>query len=120
MVCVPVSKTLAGYCVHFSVQCLHSMVRPALPSLLQTLLTPAIVSSLAIIAMFFIRGVAIKLLRRWMNKTGARVNEIVIKVFKVPSIFWCIVIGLYIGIEISELPRRYMLYVDKTIAVILI
>ncbi|HEX2965530.1 MAG TPA: mechanosensitive ion channel domain-containing protein [Syntrophorhabdaceae bacterium] len=70
--------------------------------------------------MLLIRGVVIKLLRKWMNKTGARVNEIIIRVFKVPSIFWCVVIGLYIGIEISELPRRYMLYVDKAISVILI
>ncbi len=96
------------------------MVRPALPSLLQTLLTPAIVSALAIIVMFLIRAIAISALRKWMNRTGARVNEIIIRVFKIPSVFWCIVIGLYIGIEISELPRRYMPYVDKVISVILI
>jgi small-conductance mechanosensitive channel len=70
--------------------------------------------------MFVFRGISISLLRRWMKKTGAKVNDLVVGTLKVPSIYWCIAIGLYIGIEISDLPRKYMLYVDKTIYIILI
>jgi small-conductance mechanosensitive channel len=88
--------------------------------ILNTLLTPALVSAIAIIIMFILRGISISLLRRWMKKTGTRVHDLVVGTLKVPSIYWCVAIGLYIGIEISDLPRKYMFYVDKTIYIILI
>jgi small-conductance mechanosensitive channel len=88
--------------------------------ILNTLLTPALVSAIAIIIMFIIRGISISLLRRWMKKTGAKVHDLVVGTLSTPSIYWCVAIGLYIGIEISDLPRKYMFYVDKTIYIILI
>jgi len=70
--------------------------------------------------MFVLRSISIGLLRRWMKKTGTKVHDLVVGTLKVPSIYWCVAIGLYIGIEISDLPRKYMFYVDKTIYIILI
>jgi small-conductance mechanosensitive channel len=87
---------------------------------LNTLLTPALVSAIAIIIMFILRSISISLLRGWMKKTGTKAHDLVVGTLKVPSIYWCIAIGLYIGIEISDLPRKYMFYVDKTIYIILI
>jgi len=87
---------------------------------LNTLLTPALVSAIAVIIMFIFRAISISLLRRWMKKTGTKAHDLVVGTLKVPSIYWCVAIGLYIGIEISDLPRKYMFYVDKTIYIILI
>jgi small-conductance mechanosensitive channel len=89
-------------------------------TMLNTLLTPALVSAVAIIIMFILRGVSTSLLRKWMKRTGTKLHDLVVGTLKVPSMYWCVAIGLYIGIEISELPRKYMFYVDKTIFIILI
>ncbi len=96
------------------------MLNANMKTMLNTLLTPALVSAVAIFIMFILRYVFMSLLRRWMSKTGIKINELIVSVLKSPSIYWCIAIGLYIGIEISDLPRKYMPYVDKTIAVIII
>jgi small-conductance mechanosensitive channel len=97
-----------------------SMLTTNMNIILNTLLTPALVSAIAISIMFVLRGISINLLRRWMKKTGTKVHDLVVGTLKVPSIYWCIAIGLYIAIEISELPRKYMFYVDKMIYIILI
>lgn len=89
-------------------------------AILDTLLAPTLTAVIATIFMFVLRYLSIYLLRRWMKKRGTKINELIVGVLKVPSIYWCIAIGLYVGIEISELPRRYILYADKTIAIILI
>jgi len=96
------------------------MLTTNMKTMLNTLLAPALVSAVAIIIMFAFRYISMSLLRRWMRKTGTKMNELVVGALKVPSIYWCIAIGLYIGIEISDLPRKYMPYVDKTISVIII
>ena len=96
------------------------MVSVNMKIFLNTLFTPALVSVVAIGIMLILRGISIGLLRRWMKKTRTKVNDLVVGTLKVPSIYWCIAIGLYIGIELSDLPRKYMFYVDKTIYIILI
>ena len=96
------------------------MLTANMKTMLNTLLIPAVVSAIAISIMFILRGISMGLLRRWMKTTGAKMNELIVGALKIPSIYWCIAIGLYIGIEISDLPRKYMLYVDKTISIILI
>jgi len=89
-------------------------------TILNTLLAPTLTAVVATTIMFVLRYLSIYLLRRWMKKRGTKINELIVGVLKVPSIYWCIAIGLYVGIEISELPRKYILYADKTIAIILI
>lgn len=96
------------------------MLNMNIKTILNILLTPAFVSAVAIIIMFILRGISISLLRRWMRKTGTKAHDLVVGTLKVPSIYWCVAIGLYIGIEISDLPRKYIFYVDKTIYIILI
>jgi small-conductance mechanosensitive channel len=96
------------------------MLNVNMKTMLNTLLAPAVVSAIAITIMFVLRGISIGLLRRWMKKTGMKTKDLIVGALKAPSIYWCIAIGLYIGIEISDLPRKYMLYVDKTITIILI
>jgi small-conductance mechanosensitive channel len=70
--------------------------------------------------LFVLRGIAFRLLHRWASKTETKIDDIVIKAFKTPSIYWCIAIGLYIGVAISELPERYVFYISKTIHIIVI
>ncbi|MFH1449955.1 MAG: mechanosensitive ion channel family protein [bacterium] len=68
--------------------------------------------------LFIVRGSAFRFLHRGAEKT--KINDIIIKSLKTPSIYWCIAIGLYLGLAISELPERYLFYLAKTINVLVI
>jgi len=85
-----------------------------------TLFIPAVVSAVAIVVMFVLRGIAFKVLHTCARKWETKVDGLVVTLLRAPSIYWCLAIGLYIGIEISDLPRKYMFYVDKAIYIILI
>lgn len=87
---------------------------------LKRIFIPAIIALISASALFVIRGIAFRLLHRWAERTETKIDDIAIKSLKTPSIYWCIAIGLYIGVAISELPERYVFYFSKTIHVIVI
>jgi small-conductance mechanosensitive channel len=84
------------------------------------LLLPSIVFIVSTAILFAIRGVAFRLIHRWAEKTETKIDDIIIKSFKTPSVYWCIAIGLYIGADVSELPKRYVFYLSRAIYVIVI
>lgn len=84
------------------------------------LLLPFIVFIVSTAILFTIRGIAFRLIHRWAEKTETKLDDIIIKSFKTPSIYWCLAIGLYIGADVSELPKRYIFYLSKAIHVIVI
>lgn len=87
---------------------------------IEKIFIPAIIVAVVTFALFFVRGIAFKLLHRWAKKTETKFDDIIIKSFRSPSIFWCLAIGLYIGVEMSELPKKYVFYFSKTIHIIII
>jgi small-conductance mechanosensitive channel len=87
---------------------------------LEKIFIPSLVVVFSTAILLIIRGVAFRVLQRWAKKTDTKLDDIIIKAFKTPSIYWCLAIGLYIGVAISELPQRYIFYFSKTIHVIVI
>ncbi len=87
---------------------------------LKWILIPAAIAFVSASILFVIRGVAFGLLHRWAKKTETRIDDIIIKSFRIPSVYWCIAIGLYIGVAVSELPERYVFYFSKAIHIIVI
>lgn len=87
---------------------------------LKKILIPSIIAVTSAFLLFIIRGISFKLLHRWAERTETKIDDIIIKSFKVPSIYWCIAIGLYIGLAFSELPERYVFYFSKAIHIIVI
>lgn len=70
--------------------------------------------------LFVVRCIAFRLLHRLAEKTETKIDAIIIESLKTPSIYWCIAIGLYISVAISELPERYAFYLTKAINVLVI
>ncbi len=66
------------------------------------------------------RSIAFKLLHRWTARTQQKLDDLIVDSLKTPSIYWCIAVGLYIGVGISELPQRYVSYLSKLIDVVVI
>jgi small-conductance mechanosensitive channel len=87
---------------------------------IEKIFIPSIITFAIASALFIIRGIAFKLLHRWAEKTQTKLDDIIIKSFRTPSILWCLAIGLYVGIEASDLSKKYAFYFSKAIHVVLI
>jgi small-conductance mechanosensitive channel len=53
---------------------------------------------------FAVRQLAFHTLQRWAASTTARMDEVVLRSLRVPSLLWCILLGLYVGVEVTALP----------------
>lgn len=87
---------------------------------LKRLFIPSLIALVSFFTLFVVRGITFRLLHRWAERTNTNVDDIIIKAIKNPSVFWCIAIGLYIGIAISDIPNKYVFYISKIIHVIVI
>lgn len=81
---------------------------------------PGAVAFISALTLFVVRAVASKLLHKWADKTETKIDDIFIKSLKAPSVYWCIAIGLYIGIAISGVPGKYAFYLTRIIYIIVI
>ena len=83
-------------------------------------LIQAMAALLSMTILFVLWGIAFKILHKWAGRTDTKVDDIILNSFRVPSVYWCIAIGLYIGIAVSELSEKYVFYISKTIHIIII
>jgi small-conductance mechanosensitive channel len=81
---------------------------------------PAVVMIATTAVLFIARGISFRVLFAWAKRTETRVDDIVIKSLKTPSIYWILALGIYAGLSISDLPEKYVFYLSKTIHVIII
>src|SRR3990172_7007258 len=70
--------------------------------------------------LMIVRGIVFRVLHRCCEKTESCIDDIMLKALRTPSIYWCLAIGLYIGLAVSDIPPKYVLIIDKAIHVILI
>jgi uncharacterized protein YacL len=81
---------------------------------------PVGIALLSAAALLVIRHFSLRFLHRWAEKTEAKIDDIILGSLKTPSFYWCLAIGLYIGVEISDLPKRYVLYFSKMVHIFII
>jgi len=81
---------------------------------------PVAVGLGAITVFFVLRAIIGRVLRRWSKQTGSSMDEIIINTLRLPSLFWCLAIGLYIGIALSDMAELYVFYIKRTVHVIII
>jgi small-conductance mechanosensitive channel len=87
---------------------------------LNKLFIPIMVALSLSVILLIIRGIALKLLYRWAENTETSLYDIVIKSLKNPSIYWCVAVGLYVGVRVSELPEKYVVHMSTAINIIII
>ncbi|MEW5747031.1 MAG: mechanosensitive ion channel family protein [Nitrospirota bacterium] len=83
-------------------------------------LLPFVIFVVSTAMLLFVRGIAFRLLHAWAERTATKADDIVIKAFKTPSVYWSIAIGLYIGIAASDIPEKHVFYLNRTLYVIII
>lgn len=84
------------------------------------ILIPVGISVFIIFILIFIRSILLKYIHIWAEKTDTKVDDIIISSLKSPSLLWCVALGLYLGIELSELPAKYIFYLKRVIHVVII
>ena len=87
---------------------------------LESIIVPAIIALASTIFILLIRKLFFKVIHRWSQGTDLNLGMIIINSIKTPSIKWCIALGLFSGISLSEIPAKYVIYINKLIYVILI
>jgi len=67
-----------------------------------------------------LRGILLRYIHLHAVKTKSKIDDIIFSALKSPSLLWCIALGIYIGIEVSELPIKYVIYLKKFIHIVII
>jgi small-conductance mechanosensitive channel len=89
-------------------------------SMMEKIITPAAISLGFVVALLIFRSAAFRVLRRWAAGTATRADDLIMESFRLPSAFWAVAFGVYLGIGVSELPARYALLIGGAIHVLLI
>lgn len=73
-------------------------------------------------ALLLLRSVSLRCFKSWADghERRARVYSAVRQPLATPSIYWRIAVGLYLGMAVSDLPAKYVIYCNTTIHVILV
>jgi small-conductance mechanosensitive channel len=64
---------------------------------------PAVAFLAAAVVALLLRSMLTRALRRWL---GPAQVETFLRAIRLPSILWCLVLGLFVAIEVVEMPRR--------------
>jgi len=81
---------------------------------------PLIVFLASTAALLIARSISFRLLHTWAKNTETQLDDLIIKAFKVPSIYLCFAMGLYFSIGLSDIPEKYSFYLIKTIHILII
>jgi small-conductance mechanosensitive channel len=81
---------------------------------------PAVIAIGATLFLYLVRGIALRIARKWAQKTRIAFDDAVIDSLRIPSLYWCLAIGLYAGIVFSHIPDRHARLLTTAIYVILV
>lgn len=87
---------------------------------LELYIIPGAIAIGTLVVLLLIRAMAFRILHRWAEKTETQLDNIIIRSFKVPSLYWCMAIALQIGIFFSDLPDKHVFYLTRAIHIIII
>lgn len=75
------------------------------PSLVGPLMAVGIFVGVAGLALG-LRYVAFRALHRWAASTATQMDDLLLSNLRAPSIVWCVLIGVYVAVDVAQLPAR--------------
>lgn len=81
---------------------------------------PAIISLISLVILFIIKCMTFRVIRRWADTLETETYDSIIGAVRTPSVYWIIAISLYIGIEVSEIPPKYIFYLTRAVYIIVV
>jgi small-conductance mechanosensitive channel len=65
-----------------------------------------------------LRWLLLRLLHRWAARTASPVDDIIVAALRRPSVLWCVAIGLHVALSMTEIPEKYLVYLLRTLRVL--
>ncbi len=62
------------------------------------------------VALLIVRRIAFGYLARWAKKTDTTADDILLEAIKSPTVYWSLAVGLYIALDTSGFPKKYVAY----------
>lgn len=80
---------------------------------------PAITVAAAVL-LLVLRFWLLQMATSWVGRTSTSIDDILLQTIRHPSLYWCLALGLYVGIQFSDIPIRYVELFTKVINVLVI
>ena len=80
---------------------------------LMQIVLPVAVFLITLITGWILRKIIFIRLARWSAKTETQLDDIIISAIKGPMIIWFLMLGLYLGLEVSILPEKFVNIIHK-------
>ncbi len=87
---------------------------------LEMTIIPVVIGAVTACALLGVRFLVFRFLHRWTQKTKTDLDNLIVGSVKAPSLYWCLAIGIYAGIEASVLPPKHIGYLHTVIDVLVI
>ena len=84
------------------------------------LFIPLVSAVISCAVLLIVRAVFFRIFCRWAERTATKMDDLVVTSLRSPSIFWAVALGIYLGVAFSDLPERYIFYINRIIHVIVI
>jgi small-conductance mechanosensitive channel len=91
-----------------------------MPNHIERLLLPLGLALVIAAVLLMVRTILFRLFHRWAAKSESHLDDLIIRSVRIPSIFWCLAIGLYIGLDLSEYSGKYLKYINQSIHILLL
>ena len=91
-----------------------------MPHYLNKIFIPLITFLIILVVTLILRALVLRALHHWADRTNHHLDDLIVQTIKLPSLFLCLAIGLYLAVEFSELPSRYVFYVTKIIHLVIV
>lgn len=67
---------------------------------------------------YILREAIFRRLSRWAGKTKTDIDDIIINSSKGPFLIWCLMLGIYLGLEFSQLPQGWVYIAGRALLVL--
>jgi small-conductance mechanosensitive channel len=82
------------------------------------LLVPLALLAATVVAGLVIRALLFRIVSQWAARTESKLDLLLAESLRGPVILWSIILGLHLATQNSEIPRIYLRYVPRTLAVL--
>jgi small-conductance mechanosensitive channel len=85
---------------------------------LGNILLPFIILLITILIGFILRKILFSRLSSWVKKTSSQIDDILISSVRGPSVIWCLMLGIYFALEVSQLAEDLVHIAGKILLVL--
>lgn len=87
---------------------------------LKTLIISAAVFIVAAVILFIVRRLFFRYLHRWAGRTNTSADDVILDAIKHPSLFLVVALALYVALDTSAFPERYVGHALKALYVLIV